>query len=103
MVYGGTKDQEDIIEQWKKADDGYLVISATMGEGFDGYTADAMVFLSISHRVLNHVQMKERLTTVEKNLIKPKLYYYLIGGKWDQKIYQSVVIEGKDFHYGEDT
>lgn len=99
-VYGGTQNQEETIKAWEKDPFGYLVISASMGEAFEGCSADALIFMSIPHRVLSHTQMKDRLTTLDTNKIKPKLYFYLIGGAWDKKIFNSVVKAQKDF-YGE--
>lgn len=99
-VYGATKNPEEVIAQWQQDEFGYLVVSSSMGEGFDGYSADALVFMSLPHKTLAHTQMKERLTTLTQK--KPKLYYYLLGGTWDKKIYTTVVQSEKDF-YGDYT
>lgn len=72
-------------------------MQASCGEGFDGFQFDCMVFASMAHRVTHHTQMKARLDTLEKDKMKPKIYIYLLSGKWDRHIYESVMA-GEDFN-----
>lgn len=97
VLNGQTKDQAKQIKEAQDSSDCYFVVQAACGEGFDGYQFDAMVFASMAHRVTHHTQMKARLDTLEKDKMKPKVYIYLIGGKWDKHIYDSVM-EGEDFN-----
>jgi len=97
IVNSQTKDQEGTIAAAQKENDCYLIINASMGEGFDGYMFDAMVFASMPHRVLFHTQMKARLDTVEPEHMKPIIIQYIIGGKWDKIIYESI-IAGEEFN-----
>lgn len=97
VLNGQTKDQQKLIQEAQESSDCYLITQAGMGEGYDGYSFDAMVFASMAHRVTHHTQMKARLDTLEKQYIKPKVLIYLIGGLWDRKIYTSIM-EGEDFN-----
>ena len=95
VLDGRTKDQSDVKRQAQEAHDCYFIVQAKMGMGWDGYMFDAMVFASMSHRVIDYTQMLGRLTSVDNP--SPCIYYYLLGGKWDRKIYQSVKL-GEDFN-----
>ena len=95
VMDGRTKDPEGVILAAQEASDCYFIVQAGMGEGWDGYMFGAMVFCSMPHRVLFHTQMRYRLTSVDYP--KPALYYYLIGGAWDAKIYKSIMA-GEDWN-----
>jgi superfamily II DNA or RNA helicase len=98
ILNGQTKDQQKVIREAQDSSDCYLITQAAMGEGFDGYMFDCMVFASMAHRVTHHTQMKARLDTLEKQYMKPKIYLYLLAGKWDKHIYDSVM-QGEDFNF----
>lgn len=97
VLDGRTKDQQQVIAAAQQEEDCYLIVQAGMGEGWDGYMFDAMVFASMPHRVLFHTQMRARLVSVDHP--KPRVYYYLLasGNSWDHKIYRSVMA-GEDFN-----
>jgi len=97
IVNSQTKDQEGTIASAQNEEDCYLIMNASMGEGFDGYMFDIMIFASMPHRVLFHTQMKARLDTIEPEQMKPKIYQYLVGGKWDKIIYECI-IAGEEFN-----
>jgi hypothetical protein len=95
VLDGRTKDPHSVIKQAQEADDCYFIVQASMGVGFDGYMFPALVFTSMSHRSVDHTQMLGRLRHIED--LHPIIYYYLIGGKWDKRIYESI-IKNQDFN-----
>lgn len=97
VLDGRTKDQAAVIKEAQNSLDCFFIVQAATGEGWDGYHFDAMIFASMPHRVIYHTQMKARLDTAERHHMKPKLYFYLLGGYWDKKIYDSIRA-GEDFN-----
>lgn len=97
VLDGRTKNQAAVIKEAQESLDCFFIVQAAMGEGFDGYQMDCMVFASMDHTVRHHTQMLSRLVTLEKHLMKPKIYIYLLAGKWDRHIYNSVMA-GEDFN-----
>lgn len=95
ILDGRSKNPTQIITDAQESDECYFIVQASMGVGFDGYMFGAMVFASMSHSVVSHTQMFGRLRHLEH--LKPLLYYYLIGGRWDKRIYDSVKA-GEDFN-----
>ncbi len=95
VLNGQTKNPDEVKRQAQEADDCYFIVQADMGIGFDGYMFPALVFASMSHKSVSHTQMKGRLRSVED--LHPVIYYYLIGGVWDQRIYNSI-IKNQDFN-----
>lgn len=95
VLDGRTKDQGQTIKDAQASPDAYLIVQAKIGMGWDGYMFDCLVFLSMAHRVIDHTQMKGRLTNVD--IPKPQVFYYMIGGKWDRSIYTSIMA-GEDFN-----
>lgn len=95
VLDGRTKDQGDIIKQAQEDTDCFLIVQAMISMGWNGYMFDAMVFVSMMHRLIDHTQMRGRLTNVDQP--KPQLFYYLIAGKWDQRIYKDIM-NGEDFN-----
>lgn len=97
ILDGRTKNQEDTIAQAQQESDCYLIVQSSCGESWDGYYFDAMIFVSMSHTVKDHTQMVSRLDTIQPELMKPKIYYYYVFGKWDCRIYDSIM-SGEDFN-----
>jgi superfamily II DNA or RNA helicase len=95
ILDGRTKDASKTKEEAQKADDCYFIVQSSMGFGFDGWMFGAIIFASQSHSCLNHTQMSGRLRHLEH--LKPYNMYYLIGGKWDRRIYDTIE-KGKDFN-----
>lgn len=95
ILDGRTKDPDATKRQAQEAEECYFIVQSSMGFGFDGYMFGAIVFASMSHSVLNHVQMTGRSRHLEH--LHPVFYYYLIGGRWDQRIYDTID-KGKDFN-----
>lgn len=94
ILDGRTKDADDIKKQAQQAEECYFIVQASMGFAFDGYMFGAIVFASMSHSCLNHKQMTGRLRHLKH--LNPVTYYYLIGGRWDKRIYDTI-IKGHDF------
>lgn len=92
---GRSIDAGNIIREAQDSDECYFIVQASMGVGFDGYMFGAMVFASMSHSVVSHTQMFGRLRHLKH--LKPLVYYYLIGGRWDKRIYESIKA-GEDFN-----
>lgn len=95
ILDGRTKDQGKTIKDAQESPDAYLIVQAKIGMGWDGYMFDCLVFVSMAHRVIDHTQMKGRLTNVD--IPKPQVFYYILGGKWDRIIYNSIMA-GEDFN-----
>lgn len=95
VLDGRTKDADKVKKQAQKADECYFIVQSSLGFGFDGYMFGATVFASMSHSCLHHTQMTGRSRHVEH--LNPVMFYYLIGGRWDQRIYDTIQ-EGRDFN-----
>ena len=96
VLDGRTKDQGQTIKDAQESPDAYFIVQAKIGMGWDGYMFDCLVFVSMGHRVIDHTQMKARLTNVD--IPKPQVFYYMLGGMWDTRIYNSIMA-GEDFNY----
>lgn len=94
VLDGRTKDAAATIAAAQAAPECYLICQSGMGFGWDGWMFGAMVFASMGHSVVNHTQMLGRLRHPQH--LKSTSVYYLIGGRWDGKIYETVS-EGEDF------
>ncbi len=95
VLDGRTKRPDEVKRLAQEADECYFIVQASMGFGWDGWMFGALVFASMSHKALDHTQMLGRMTSVDNP--KPIFNYYLIGGKWDRRIYDSVILN-KDFN-----
>ncbi len=95
VLDGRTKDAAAVKLAAQEADDCYFIVQASMGFAFDAWMFSAMVFASMSHSCLNHTQMLGRMRHLEH--LKKIPLYYLIGGRWDQRIYNTIE-KGKDFN-----
>lgn len=95
VLDGRTKDQGQTIKEAQESPDAYLVVQSSIGMGWDGYMFDCLVFVSMDHRVINHTQMKGRLTNVD--IPKPQLFFYILAGKFDTMVYTSIMA-GEDFN-----
>lgn len=95
ILDGRTKDADAVKNAAQEADDCYFIVQSSMGFGFDGWMFGAIVFASMSHSCLNHTQMLGRLRHLEH--LKTVNAYYLIGGRWDKRIYDTIE-KGKDFN-----
>lgn len=95
ILDGRTKDASATKREAQEADECYFLVQSSMGFAFDGYMFGAIVFASMSHSCLNHTQMTGRLRHLEH--LQPVTYYYLIGGVWDQRIYDTIM-DGREFN-----
>lgn len=93
-IYGGVKDQESVIQQAQESDECFFIVQASIGSGFDADQFSCVIFASQAYGVQRLVQMKWRTQRI-KNL-HPVIYYYLIGGRCDEAVKDSVDA-GKDF------
>ena len=95
VLDGRTKDADAVKRAAQEAEECYFIVQSSMGFGFDGYMFGATVFVSMSHACVDHTQMRGRARNLEH--LNPVIYYYLIGGKWDRRIYETVM-SGQDFY-----
>ena len=95
ILDGRTKDHATVKSEAQNSSDCYLIVQSKMGMGWDGYMFGCMVFVSLAHRQIDYTQMLGRLTSVDHP--KPKVYYTLLGGKWDKLIYNTL-LAGEDFN-----
>lgn len=97
ILDGRTKDPDAVKRAAQEADECYFIVQASMGFGFDGYMFGAIVFASMSHKYVDYKQMLGRSTSVDH--VRPVTYLYLIGGRWDRRIYETVK-SGETFYPG---
>jgi superfamily II DNA or RNA helicase len=95
VLDGRTKDADKVKKEAQEADECYFILQASMGFGFDGYMFGAIVFASMSHSCVHHTQMTGRLRHIK--YLQPVTYYYLLGGRWDKRIYDTI-ISGREFN-----
>lgn len=95
ILNGQTKDQEGTIKQAQTAEECYFIVQSGCGEGWDGWMFGCMVFASMSHVFTQNFQMHERQRNI--NNLRDIEIMYLIGGRWDKKIYESFLL-GQDFN-----
>jgi len=95
ILNGQTKDQGNTIKKAQESEECYFLVNSKMGESWDGWMFDCMVFASMDDAFVANFQMHERQRNI-KNL-KDIEIFYLIGGHWDQKVYNSFLL-GQDFN-----
>jgi SNF2 family DNA or RNA helicase len=95
VLDGRTKDAHQTTKDAQAAEDCYFIVQAKMGMGWDGYMFGAMVLVSLAHRQIDYTQMLARLTSVDFD--KPRIYYVMIGGTWDKRIYETLK-SGENFN-----
>lgn len=95
VLDGRTKDPAATKKAAQEADDCYFIVQSSMGFAFDGWMFSAMIFASMSHSCLDHTQMLGRMRHLEH--LKAVTPYYLIGGRWDKRIYDTIE-KGEDFN-----
>jgi superfamily II DNA or RNA helicase len=103
MVYGSTKNQEDVLQEANDLDDEcFLIVQAGIGAGFDADSFSCVIFASMSYMVRDYVQMKFRVRRIHN--LHPVIYYHIFGGRCDKAVYETVQL-GRDFvpsEYGYD-
>ena len=95
ILNGQTKNQGEVIKQAQESEECFFIVNSKMGEGWDGWMFDCMVFASMDDAFVLNFQMHERQRNI-KNL-KDIEIFYLISGKWDNKVYESFLL-GQDFN-----
>lgn len=95
IISGKTLDRAQTIKDIMATNDCVVILQSACCEGFDLSSIDTIIFASMSFSHSDHIQMKDRLV----HLDKPKVnkYYYLISGKIDNAVYESVM-KKMDFH-----
>lgn len=100
VLTGSTKDQHATIEAAKAADDCIFIIQASMGAGFDAAEFSVVVFASMSFKYTDLVQMRGRVKRI--NNLHENTFYYLLGGKCDRSVYNTLE-EHRDFDVHEEV
>lgn len=96
VLDGRTKDQDAVIEQAKASDDCIFILQASMGAGFPAAESfSVMIFSSMSFKYIEYIQAMGRLNSTE--FIHKNNYIYLIGGKCDKVVYDTIM-SGHDFN-----
>ncbi len=93
-IYGGIKNQEEIIKKATESDECFFIVQASLGVGFDASTYSCVVFASMAYGVRNFLQMKGRVRRI--NDLHPVTYYYLQGGRCDKAVRETIE-SGRDF------
>lgn len=94
VLYGKTKNQEEVIRQAQESDDCYFVVQSGTGAGFDADTFSCMVFASMGFAVRDWVQMKARIRRIHN--LQPVKYVYLQAGRADRRVLDNIEA-GRDF------
>lgn len=94
LVYGGVKNQEDILKEANETDECYLIVQASLGAGFDADSFSAVIFASQSYSVRDTIQMKGRVRRIHN--LHPVKYYHLLFGRCDKAVYDTIK-KNKDF------
>jgi len=94
VLNGSVKDQDQVIEDAKSADDCVFIIQASMGAGFDAGEFSVVIFASMSFRYVDYVQMKGRVKRI--NNLHENTFIHLLAGKNDKAVYNSIKAN-KDF------
>lgn len=95
VLDGRTKDADMVKRSAQDAEECYFICQSSMLFGFDGWMFGALIFASMSHSCVNHVQSLGRVRHIQ-HLVKPQIIY-LIGGRWDKRILDTVSA-GIDFN-----
>lgn len=95
VLDGRTKDAATVKSEALASNECYLICQSSMLFGFDGYSFGALVFASMSHSCTHHTQALGRQRHLSH--LRPIVNYYLIGGRWDQRIFDCVM-QGRDFN-----
>lgn len=94
VLNGSTKDQDGVIESAKEADDCIFIIQAQMGAGFSASEFSIVIFASMPFSYVHYTQMLGRTKVITD--LHENNFYYLIGGKCDQAVYDTIQ-KGKNF------
>lgn len=84
ILDGRTKDPEATIAAAQRAEECYLLVQSSCGEGWDGWQFGAMVFASMDHSYVSNTQMHGRQR--HPTHLRDIEIIYLVGGRWDQRI-----------------
>lgn len=95
IIDGDTKDKAQMVKDIALSERCAVIIQSACCEGYDLSSIDTMIFASMSFSHSDHIQMKDRLVHLDKP--KVNTYYYLLGGKIDQAVYENVM-KKMDFH-----
>lgn len=87
ILDGRTKDQEATTKAAQDAEECYLIVQSSCGEGWDGYMFGAMVFCSMDHTYVSNVQMHGRQR--HPMFLRDIEILYLLGGRIDKKILEA--------------
>jgi hypothetical protein len=92
----GKKERDDLINKANQKKSFTLIIQADMAEGYSLKTFDLMIFYSLSWSAVSYIQMKARITAVDKNT--PVEYIHFITKNCvDEHIFNCVVEKKADF------
>lgn len=94
VLDGRTKDVARVIADAEASPECYLVVQAQVAAGFELPSFAVMIFASMSYGARDYIQMKGRVKRI--NALKPLKYYYLLAGRCDSMVYDSVK-KGLDF------
>ena len=100
VLNGQTKNQGETIKKAQRAEECFFIVNSKIGEGWDGWMFDCMVFASMDDAFVANFQMHERQRNI-RNLRDIEIFY-LLGGRWDKKIYESFLL-GQDFNPHNET
>lgn len=94
VLHGGISNQGQVIKNAQEDDECFFIMQASLAAGFDADTFSCMIFASMSYKVRDYVQAKARIKRI--HALHDIEYYYLIGGRRDKVIYDTVQ-KGRDF------
>jgi superfamily II DNA or RNA helicase len=94
ILDGRTKNPQRVIADAEASPECYFIIQTSVGAGFELPSFAVMIFASQGYSTRNWVQMCGRIKRI--NSLKPTKFFYLLGGRCDKMIYDSIKA-GKDF------
>lgn len=92
---GSTKNANEVIKQANESPDCVLICQSDVAEGWEAPTFSELIFVNLSFKVSSLIQTSGRCLRI--NHLHTVTTTHLIGGKLDQKVYDSVVTAEKDF------
>lgn len=88
VLDGRTRDVAKTIADAEASGECYIIVQAQVAAGFELPSFAVMIFASMSYGARDYVQMKGRVKRI--NALKPLKYFYLLAGRCDKMVYDSV-------------
>lgn len=88
------KDRSSLLQR-AQISPGIFVVQSSISAGWELPDYDVMIFASLSWSFVDYSQGRGRCDRAKN--IKHNIYYHLVGGEIDEKVYEAVTITKQDF------